>query len=143
MQPNLGQDPVIRDFLKGIDPVRHRIRCAVMFGSRARGTHRLDSDYDLLLVVPKKDAAQAALLTEGQRGDTHKGVVLLFGLLLVKTGKFDKKWGKFLANLKDDRETGDDDALSFIDEETARRAVSEAEEVLSRVAGYLSRLAET
>ncbi len=32
-------------------------------------------------------AAQAALLTEGQRGDTHKGLVLLFGLLLVKTGK--------------------------------------------------------
>jgi uncharacterized protein (UPF0332 family) len=45
-------------------------------------------------------AAQAALLTEGQRGDTHKGVVILFGLLLVKSGKFDKKWGKFLANLR-------------------------------------------
>lgn len=64
-------------------------------------------------------AAQAALLTEGQRGETHKGLITLFGLLLVKTGKFDKKWGKFLASLKDDREAGDYDALSWIDEATA------------------------
>jgi len=27
----------------------------ILFGSRARGTHRVDSDYDLLLVVSKKD----------------------------------------------------------------------------------------
>lgn len=60
-------------------------------------------------------AAQAALLTEGQRGESHRGVVTLFGLLLVKPGKFEKKWGKFLANLKDDRETGDYDALSYAD----------------------------
>ena len=36
-------------------------------------------------------AAQAALLAEGQRVESHTGVVTLFGLLLVKTGKFDKK----------------------------------------------------
>ncbi len=59
-------------------------------------------------------AAQAALLTEGQRGETHKGLVTLFGLLLVKTGKFEKRWGKFLANLKDDREAGDYDALRIL-----------------------------
>lgn len=85
-------------------------------------------------------AAQAALLTEGQRGDTHKGLVILFGLLLVKTGKFDKKWGKFLANLKDDREAGDYDALSYIDEETARRAVQEAEQFVAGVERYISGL---
>lgn len=85
-------------------------------------------------------AAQAALLTEGQRGDTHKGLVLLFGLLLVKTGKFEKKWGKFLANLKDDREAGDYDAVSYIDEETAQRAVREAEEFVSEVDAYIKRL---
>lgn len=87
-------------------------------------------------------AAQASLLTEGQRGDTHKGVVILFGLLLVKTDKFDKKWGKFLANLKDDREAGDYDALSYIDEETARRAVLEAEEFVTAVTDYIGGLPE-
>lgn len=52
-------------------------------------------------------AAQALLLTEGERAETHKGVVTLFGLLFVKTGKFSKNLGKYLANLKDDRESGD------------------------------------
>jgi hypothetical protein len=33
-------------------------------------------------------AAQALLLTKGERVETHKGVVTLFGLLFVKTGKF-------------------------------------------------------
>lgn len=85
-------------------------------------------------------AAQAALLTEGQRGDTHTGVVTLFGLLLVKTGKLDRKWGKFLANLKDDREVGDYDALSYLDEDTARRAVREAEEFVATVERYVTGL---
>jgi uncharacterized protein (UPF0332 family) len=51
----------------------------------------------------------------------------------VKTGKFDKKWGKFLANLKDDRETSDYEALSWMDEETAARAVQEAEGFVATV----------
>jgi len=85
-------------------------------------------------------AAQAALLTEGQRGETHRGVVLLFGLLLVKTGKLDRRWGKLLANLKDDREASDYDALSFIDEATARRALEEAEEFVAHVGSYVTGL---
>jgi uncharacterized protein (UPF0332 family) len=84
-------------------------------------------------------ATQAALLTEGQEAGTHKGLVTLFGLLFVKTGKLDKKWGKFLANLKDDREAGDYEALSYLDEETARRAVIEAEGFIEAVSGYLGR----
>ncbi|MCP9451778.1 MAG: HEPN domain-containing protein [Nitrospira sp.] len=86
-------------------------------------------------------AAQAALLTEGQCADPHKGVVTLFGLLLVKTGKLDKRWGKLLSNLKDDRETGDYDALSYLDEETARRAVQEADEFVAAVDRYIAGLA--
>lgn len=85
-------------------------------------------------------AAQAALLTEGQRGETHKGLITLFGFLLVKTGKFDKKWGKFLASLKDDREAGDYDALSWIDEATAQRAVYEADEFVASVERYIGSL---
>jgi len=86
-------------------------------------------------------AAQAALLTEGQRGESHKGVVILFGMLLVKTGKFDKKWGKFLANLKDDRETGDYEALSYLDEDTASRSVQDAEAFVSAVEAYIHGIA--
>ena len=85
-------------------------------------------------------AAQAALLTEGQRGESHQGVLTLFGLLLVKTGKLDRKWGRVLANLKDDRETGDDEAMSWLDEESGRRAVEEAEGFVEAVDVYVARV---
>ena len=84
-------------------------------------------------------AAQAAILCEGERADTHQGVLTLFGLLLVKTGKIERTWGRALTNLKDDRETGDDDALSWIDEETARHALTEAEGLVDAVSAYVAR----
>lgn len=52
-------------------------------------------------------AAQALLLTEDQKTETNKGVVTLFSLLFVKTGKFSKNLGKYLSNLKDDRAASD------------------------------------
>ena len=67
-------------------------------------------------------------------------MVTLFGLLLVKTGKIDRRFGKMLSNLKDERESGDYEALSFIDEETARRAVEEAEGFCKAVQEYLQPL---
>jgi uncharacterized protein (UPF0332 family) len=58
----------------------------------------------------------------------------------VKTSKFDRRWGNFLANLKDDREAGDYDLLSYVDEETAQRAVREAEEFVAQVERYVDTL---
>jgi uncharacterized protein (UPF0332 family) len=85
-------------------------------------------------------AAQALLLTEGERAGTHKGVVTLFGLLLVKTGKFNKNMGKYLANLRDDRESGDYEIFSYIDNETAETALTEAREFLKEARIYLDNL---
>ena len=82
-------------------------------------------------------AAQAALLAEGHQAETHRGLLTLFSLVLVKTGKFEKKWGKFLANLKDDRETGDYEALSYLDEQTACLALAEAEEFVEKIEEFL------
>ena len=82
-------------------------------------------------------AAQAILLTEGLSASTHQGLVNLFGLHLVKTGKFEKRFGKYLANLKDDRETGDYEVYSAIDQETAEHAVQEAREFLQAAESYL------
>lgn len=86
-------------------------------------------------------AAQAALLTEGLSAGTHQGLVNLFGLHFVKTGKLDRKLGKFLSNLKDDRENGDYEIYSAIDEETATTAVAEAKDFVSGITQYLSKLA--
>ena len=82
-------------------------------------------------------AAQALLLTEGERAETHKGVVTLFGLIFVKTGKFGKNYGKYLANLKDDRESGDYEIFSYVDKETAETALNESKEFLHETKRYL------
>jgi len=58
----------------------------------------------------------------------------------VKTGKFDRKWGRVLANLKGDRETGDYEAISWIDEATPRRAMEEANGFVAAVEGYIAGL---
>ena len=44
-------DPIVRRFLEKAGSVRQKIQAVYLFGSRARGTERPDSDYDLLLVV--------------------------------------------------------------------------------------------
>ncbi len=85
-------------------------------------------------------AVQALLLTEGEKAESHKGAVTLFGLLFVKTGKFERNLGKYLANLKDDRESGDYEVLSYIDKETAETAISEATEFLKAAKLYLKNI---
>ena len=82
-------------------------------------------------------AAHAVLLTEGLTATTHQGLVNLFGLHLVKTGKFDKRFGRYLANLKDDRETSDYEIYSTIDQATATEAVTEAQQFLKAAEQYL------
>lgn len=49
------KDSVIECFIQGIQKERQKIREIYLFGSRARGDERPDSDYDLLIVTEKKD----------------------------------------------------------------------------------------
>lgn len=83
-------------------------------------------------------AVQALLMTEGITVKTHQGLVNLFGLHFVQSGKFDKKFGKSLTNLKDDRENSDYEIYSAIDKEDAQTAVREAEEFYEAVQKYLA-----
>ncbi len=64
MKTKTQNDPVVIAFLEAIGPVRFRIQQVILFGSRARGSERLDSDYDLLVVVAKKDDALLDVLYE-------------------------------------------------------------------------------
>ena len=84
-------------------------------------------------------ATQALLLSEGEQAKSHKGVITLFGLLFVKTGKFSKNMGKYLANLKDDRESSDYEIFSFIDKETAEAALNETKTFLAEAKKYLKK----
>lgn len=52
---NMNSDPVLEACMQGIRPLRADIRDIYLFGSRARGSEKPDSDYDLLIVAKKKD----------------------------------------------------------------------------------------
>ncbi|MEA1964427.1 MAG: HEPN domain-containing protein [Candidatus Aerophobetes bacterium] len=82
-------------------------------------------------------AVQALLLTEGLSANTHHGLVTLFGLHFIKTGKFDKKFGRYLINLKDERENGDYEIFSVIDEGVAKEAIQEAKQFIEETRRYL------
>ena len=83
-------------------------------------------------------AAQAMLLSEGLRGDTHQGIVSLFGLYFAKAGKVNPRLGRYLNNLKDDRESGDYDVYSGIERQDAENAVREAREFIVAAESYLA-----
>ena|SRR2546425_13162308 len=75
MPEQIKSDPIIRDFLRQISRWRPDIRHLIVFGSRARGNARPDSDYDILVVLPRRsreiedalyDAVMDTLLDSGR-----------------------------------------------------------------------------
>lgn len=86
-------------------------------------------------------AAQGLLLTEGLSSRSHGGLVALFGLHFVKTGRIEKKYGRFLSNLMEDRQQSDYSLFSGLERSDAENAVAEAEafvaEIRRHVASYL------
>jgi predicted nucleotidyltransferase len=50
-----NRDHVIEEFLKVLSPIRKSIKEIHQFGSRCREDWRPDSDYDILIVLAKKD----------------------------------------------------------------------------------------
>lgn len=83
-------------------------------------------------------AAQAMLAAEGLTASAHQGIVSLFGLHFAKTGKVNPRLGRYLNNLKDDRESGDYDVYSGLDKSDAENAVREAQEFLAEAERYLA-----
>jgi hypothetical protein len=81
--------------------------------------------------------AQALLISSGIKAESHTGVRQLFGLHFIKEGRFDKKFAKYLKNLKDDRENGDYGIFTLIDEEDAKEAIREAKEFIAETESYL------
>lgn len=52
MQPDPANDPIMRRFRKAMDALYgERLERAVLFGSRARGDARPDSDYDVAVFL--------------------------------------------------------------------------------------------
>lgn len=81
--------------------------------------------------------AQALLLSIGVKAESHSGVRHMFGLHFIKEGKFDKKYAKYLKNLKEDREAGDYGILTLLEPEDAQDAIREAEEFVAETKRYI------
>lgn len=111
--------PTIKKLIKGyLEKADKKLQVAI----------RLFNNMDYEYAVPRAyyvvyHVAQDPLLSEGEKAYTHKGVLTLFGLLFVNTGKFNKNIAKYLAILKDDRESGDYEVFSYIDKETVESAI--------------------
>ena len=56
-EPPVSSHPALRKFLEAIRPVRNEIAALYLFGSRARGDWRPDSDFDVLVIVPERKQA--------------------------------------------------------------------------------------
>lgn len=72
-------------------------------------------------------AASAVLLSEGITVESHQALKTMFGLRFVKTGKIGREYGRWLTDLKDDRENGDYDIYTDFDEGDAEDAIAKAE----------------
>jgi uncharacterized protein (UPF0332 family) len=82
-------------------------------------------------------AAHALLLTEDLHVKSHGGLVGVFGLHFVKTGKIDKKYGRYLSNLFEDRQKSDYSVYSGLERPDAENALSEAQEFVREVSRLL------
>lgn len=82
-------------------------------------------------------AASAVLFAEGITVESHSALKTMFGLHFVKTGKIDKKYGRSLNRLKDERENGDYDIFTSFDFKDAGDDIKEAERFLEEMKKYL------
>ena len=86
---------------------------AVLYGSRARGDAREDSDWDILILIDKDRVDGVDYV------HTHNGVVGQIGMRFVKAGKLTKDEGRLHARLLQARVSGDyNDFFDFTEEET-------------------------
>jgi len=84
-----GQDEVIGMFLDRISPLRGEIEQIYLFGSRSRGDWRPDSDYDLLIVLKRKDGRIVDGLYDGVM-DVLLSTGRLISLKIFTRSEFDR-----------------------------------------------------
>jgi len=82
-------------------------------------------------------SAQAALLKRKVTFTSHKAVISAFGRYFVKTGIFEKRLGRDLNIIFDERQLGDYESNFSISEENARHTFESARGFVDKVAEWL------
>jgi len=70
---------------------------------------------------------RALLFLLGEEPRTHKGLISVFGLKVIKANLMDKKFGRILSDLYEKRERGDYSIYSFLDHATTKKLLQDAE----------------
>jgi len=84
-------------------------------------------------------AAEAALLKKEMTFSSHKSVISAFGEHFVKTGIFEKRMGKDLNIIFDQRQLGDYEYRHSISEDDAHHALKVAKEFVEVVSRWLEK----
>jgi uncharacterized protein (UPF0332 family) len=82
-------------------------------------------------------SAEAALLKKDMTFSSHRGVISAFGQYFVKTGIFDKRMGRSLNVIFDERQLGDYESNFSISEDNARHTLETAQEFVNQIAMWL------
>ena len=83
-------------------------------------------------------AVQALLIKNEFVAHTHSGMLTVFGLNFVKTGKVDSKYGAFLSRMEQLREKGDYNCIFSVDEEEILLIIEPSKELVAEVERLLS-----
>jgi len=101
--------------------------------------HRAEETFDEALILAEKEKCNAVLnrlyyscfyavisllLKNNIETQTHDGARTQFGLIFVKTGKIDKKYGKLFTKLFDLRQKGDYGDLYDFDEKVVEPLIN-------------------
>lgn len=79
------------------------------------------------------DAASALLLTEGKVAKTHSGLITIFGLDFVKTGKIKPEFGRLFRRAKEAREEADYEVYREFSQEEVEEIIETAERFVKEI----------
>jgi predicted nucleotidyltransferase len=89
MPTRLQRDPAVQYFVEQVRALQPPPDLVVLYGSRARGDARPDSDYDLLIVLPNRKSPVVSALYDIVM-EIQLRYIRLFSLLLFSREEFER-----------------------------------------------------
>lgn len=83
-------------------------------------------------------AIQALFIHNGISCHTHDGLITLFGLHFVKTGKVESRFGAFLSRIEQLRKKGDYNCIYSVSEEEILSMIKPAKELIQKVENLIN-----
>ncbi len=122
----------------------------ILYGSRARGDERTDSDWDILILTDYpadltteqrfRDrlyyalfyAINALLVLNEIPTKSHSATKSQFSMHFIKTGRLDKRYGRLLSQLFDWRQKGDYENVFDYDQKVVEPLFSPVKEMIEK-----------